>query len=573
MYILEKIKLDIIKQINKALGKELVQASDLVYPPSWSDFGDISFNCFFLMKKFSKPADKIAENIVSKIVISSIIIKIEAAGPWVNFILDKEKLAEDVLKEIGKQKDGYGENNELKGKNIMVEFAHPNPFKSFHIGHLRNIFLGESIVRILETEGAKVIRTNYQGDVGMHIAKCLWAFQKVAKSKYPKTADKKVALLGKCYSKGAAAYEKNKKAQAEIVEINKKIYSCEDKKINQLWELGKKWSLEKFHEIYSRVYTTFDKEYMESEVIDDGLKYVAKALEKGILKKSQGAVVFDGKKYGFDTRVFLNSEGLPTYEGKELGLAYREFKDFGKIDLCMHVVAVEQKSFFKVTFKVEELLNKRIFKGKQYHHAYEFVGLKKGKMSSRKGEVVLGDDILNEANEKILKIVKSRKEIKNKKDVAEIVGIGAAKYGFLKISPFKYLAFDIEESVSFSGDSGPYLQYTYARIQSIVRKSKIKNQKSKILYSKLIENKEHGLVLKLAKYPGVVLKAGKNYDPSEIAKYLFELAKEFNDYYHSVPVLKAEKEVRQARLALITAVSQVIKNGLDLLGIKTVDEM
>ena len=249
MYAIEKIKLDIAKNINQAL-KKIVQASDLVYPPSWSDFGDISFNCFFLMKKFSKPANKIAENIVSEIVTDNIIIKIEAAGPWVNFILDKGKLTKDVLKEIGKLKNKYGENKKLKSKKIMVEFAHPNPFKSFHIGHLRNILLGESIVRLLEAAGAKIIRTNYQGDAGLHIAKCLWAFQKVAKSEYPTTADEKVALLGKCYSKGAVAYEKNKPAQAEIAEINKKIYSREDKKINQLWELGKKWSLEKFHEIY-----------------------------------------------------------------------------------------------------------------------------------------------------------------------------------------------------------------------------------------------------------------------------------------------------------------------------------
>jgi len=573
MYSLEKIKNEIVKKINKALGKKLVQASDLVYPPSWSDFGDISFNCFFLMKKFSKPADKIAENIVNKIVSDNIIVKIKAAGPWVNFILNKEYLAEEILGEIGKLKNEYGGSEELKGKKIMVEFAHPNPFKSFHIGHLRNIFLGESIVRLLEARGAKVIRTNYQGDVGMHIAKCLWAFQKVKPSDYPKTADKKAAWLGKCYSQGAKAFEAKDKAKKEITEINKKIYTREDKKITKLWELGKSWSLEKFQEIYCRVDTTFDREYMESEVMADGLKYTAKALKKGILKKSQGAVVFDGKKYGLDTRVFLNSAGIPTYEGKELGLAYREFEDFGKIDLNIHVVAVEQKSFFEVTFKVEELLNEKMFKNKQYHHAYEFVGLKKGKMSSRKGEVILGNDILNEANKKISEIIKDKKEIKNKKELAEIVGVGAVKYGFLKISPFRYLAFDIEESVNFFGDSGPYLQYSYARIQSILRKSEVRSKKLESNYKNLKDEKEYRLILELAKYPEAVERAGKNYDPSEIAKYLFELAQEFNDYYHSVPVLKAEKEIRNARLSLITAVSQVLKNGLDLLGIKVVSEM
>ncbi len=572
MYTLGKIKNEIVKKVNKALGKEKIQASDLVYPPDF-EMGDLSLPVFELSKKLKAKPNEIVEKLVGKIKIDKFISKVKAIGPYLNFTINKEYLTREILGEIGKLKNKYGGSRELKGKKIMVEFAHPNPFKSFHIGHLRNILLGESIVRILEAHGAKIIRTNYQGDVGMHIAKCLWAFQKVKPSAYPKTADKKAALLGKCYSQGAKAFEAKAKAKKEIIEINKKIYTREDKKIIKLWELGKRWSLEKFYEIYQRVDTVFDREYMESEVMADGVKYVKQALKKEILKKSDGAVVFVGKKYGLDTRVFLNSAGLPTYEGKELGLAHKEFTDFGKIDFNIHIVAIEQKSFFKVTFKVEELLNEKMFKSKQYHHAYEFVGLKKGKMSSRKGEVVLGNNILNEANERIAKIIKDRKEIKNKQELAEIVGVGAVKYGFLKISPFKYLAFDIEASVNFSGDSGPYLQYTYARIQSIMRKSQISNLKLQITNYKLEHEKEYQLVLKLAKYPEVVLKAGENYDPSEIAKYLFELAQEFNDYYHSLPVLKAEKEVREARLALITAVSQVLKNGLDLLGIKAVDMM
>ncbi|MFH1522713.1 MAG: arginine--tRNA ligase [Patescibacteria group bacterium] len=574
MYTLEKIKNDIVKKINKALGDDLVQASDLVYPPAYtkassgkakSGMGDLSLPCFKIAKKLKKKPNELAMELEKKIG------EAKAIGPYLNLTLNKKRLAKGVLGEAEKLKDGYGENKNLKGKKIMVEFAHPNPFKSFHIGHLRNILLGESIVRLLEASGAKVIRTNYQGDVGMHIAKCLWAFAKVKKSSYPKITDEKVALLGKCYKKGAAAFEDSKKIEKEITGINKKIYTGVDKNINKLWELGKKWSLEKFQEIYTRVYTTFDKEYMESEVMEDGMKQVEIAFKKGILKKSKGAIVFDGGQYGLDTRVFLNSKGLPTYEGKELGLAFREFEDFGKIDLCIHNVAVEQISFFKVTFKVEELLNKIKFAGKQYHNAYEFVGLKKGKMSSRKGEVILGNDILNEANNRILRKIKNRKEVKNKKEVAEVVGVGAIKYGFLKISPFKYLAFDMEESVNFSGDSGPYLQYTYARIRSIIRKSGAKA--TKWLPSHLVGDKENEIIMKLAKYPEVVEKAGTIYDPSEIAKYLFELAQLFNDYYHSVPVLKAEKDVRQARLELIRSVSQVLKNGLELLGIKVVESM
>jgi arginyl-tRNA synthetase len=572
MYALDKIKQHIIELINKRFDKENVELTDLSYPPD-SGFGDISLPCFKLGQEFKKSPGQTAEELLKEIKPDEIISGLRTAGPYLNFFINKNYLIKNTVEDVLRLKDKYGSSKELEGKRIMIEFAHPNPFKSFHIGHLRNIILGESLVRIFESQGAELIRTNYQGDVGMHIAKCLWSFRDVDPSEYPKTADEKVALLGKCYAQGARAFEEDAVAQALIKRINKVIYTGEDKEIKKLWELGKKWSLEKFHEIYERVYTRFDREYMESEVMDDGVKYVNEAIEKGILEESDGAIIFDGSPFKLDTRVFLSSEGLPTYEGKELGLAFREFNDFGKIDLCIHNVAVEQISFFKVTFKVQELLNPELFKGKQYHNAYEFVGLKKGKMSSRKGEVVLGNDILNQAVEIIKNTIDEKSKLKNAEEVAEKVGVGAVKYAFLKISPFKYLAFDMDECVSFEGDSGPYIQYTFVRTQSILRKLEIKDFQLEFDPEKLSEEKEKNLVLKLAKYPDIIKIARQNYDPSEVVKYLFELAKMFNDYYHSVPVIGAEKEVLSARIALIQSVGCVVKNGLDILGIKTVEKM
>ena len=595
MYVWEKIKSEIIAKINNVLGKDLATAEDLIIPPK-AEMGDLGIALFALAKKTgthpgsrgaSHPSQEgnlqsISEMILNGIKFNEAIIGAKAAGPYLNFFLDQKNLIKNVIGEIAKEKNRYGENKFLRGKKIMVEFAHPNPFKSFHIGHLRNIFLGESIVRLLEAQGAKVIRTNYQGDVGMHIAKCLWSFQKIEPQNYPAATDEKVALLGKCYAEGAQAFENNPEAQAEIKEINKKIYSGDDQKIKALWELGKKWSLEKFQEIYARVYSRFDREYMESEMIAACLKYIAQAKAKGILEESEGAVVFKGEKYGLETRVFLNSDGLPTYEGKELALAYREFSDFGKLDLCVHNVGVEQKSFFAATFKVEELLDEKKFKNKQYHNAYELVGLQKGKMSSRLGNVVLGNDILNEANVEIKKII-SAKDNSLSEDKIEKIAVAAVKFAFLKISAFKYLAFDLAESVNFSGNSGPYLLYTFARIQSIFRKkSPLKRGVASFasrgvlngIGEKLSEEKEIALIKKLAVYPEIVELAGKIYDPAELAKYLFELTKLFNDYYHAVPILQAaDEETKNARLALLNSVAQVIKNGLGLLGIETVEEM
>jgi len=577
MRTLEEVKQKITNQINKILGINFLTPSDLKsIPASTGISGDFGIQLISIAKRTGKNPKDILE-LIEKNWQNLDEVNIASAGQgeshnFLNFEFTKNFLF-NTLENIQNNQAKYGQGKNLEGKKIMVEFAHPNPFKSFHIGHLRNIFLGESIVRLLESQGAQVIRTNYQGDVGMHIAKCLWSFQKINPNDYPAATDQKVALLGKCYAEGSQAFETNPEVQAEIKEINKEIYSGADPKINELWNLGKKWSLEKFHEIYSRVYSHFDREYMESEVIKDCLEYVAQAKVKGILEESEGAVVFKGEKYGLETRVFLNSAGLPTYEGKELGLAYREFNDFGEIDFCVHNVAVEQKSFFAATFKVEELLDEQKFKGKQYHNAYEFVGLAKGKMSSRLGNVVLGDDILNEAKETIKQIIAEKNNSLSEEKI-EIIAVAAVKYSFLKISAFKYLSFDLEESVNFSGNSGPYILYTFARINSIFKKDAgQKSPEGKINFEKLIEPEEFSLITKLAAYPEVVATTAKLYDPAEIAKYLFDLTKLFNDYYHKIPILQVESETKYARLELLNSVAQVIKNGLGLLGIETVDEM
>ncbi len=557
-------------------------------------YGDLSTNVAMqIVKKVNEKAEvkmsplKIAEKIkdaVSKKLAegdSNIAADVTVVAPgFINFKLD-ESVFSGVLEEVLEKGDKFGAGEELKGKKIMVEFAHPNPFKSFHIGHLRNIILGESLVRLIESQGAEVIRVNYQGDVGMHIAKCIWAFRAISPDLYPVTADEKVKLLGESYTKGAAAYEESELAKLEIREINKKIYSREDEEINKLWKIGRRWSLEKFHEIYKRVDSTFHREYMETEVMELGVKKVAEAKEKGVLKESEGAIIFDGKGYGLDTRVFLNREGLPTYEGKELGLAFMEFTDFGEIDLCIHNVAVEQISFFKVTFKVQELLNPGLFKGKQYHNAYEFVGLKSGKMSSRRGNVVLGNDILNEARDKI------KKERVVSEEIAEKVGLAAVKYSFLRVSPKTYLAFSMEESLNFEGDSGPYILYTYARAMSVINKKAAsswqqsegskkqvdgKNSKLEIRIEKAHEELE--VLKKISEFPEVVKKAATDYAPNYVCAYVYELCQKFNHFYNSISILNGEDDnTKYFRVALTRATAQVIKNALRLLGINTVEKM
>lgn len=567
MNFLFQLKQAIALEINTAIGKNIVSSEDLVSPPE-KKMGDLTLVCFNLSKDLGKAPQEIAQDI-EKNINKNEKFTLEVTGPYVNFFISSDVLSLELKKLL--ENPEYFSSKVLKGKKIMVEFAHPNPFKSFHIGHLRNIILGESLVRLLEFQGAKVIRTNYQGDVGMHIAKCLWAFRRIPEIEYPEDINKRIELLSKCYVDGAKSFEENLKIKEEIKDINKEIYERKDAKIKKLWKTGKKWSLDKFDEIYKRVYTHFDKQYMESEVIKDAFKYVKKAQKKGILEESEGAVIFPGDKYGLETRVFLNSQGLPTYDGKELGLAYKEFSDFGKLDLCIHNVSIEQISFFKVNFKVQELLDPKKFKDKQYHNAYEFVGLKKGKMSSRLGNVVLAEDILNEAKVKIENIVKEKKETKKEdSDFLEKLAIGAIKFSFLKVSPFKYLAFDLEESVNFSGDSGPYFNYTYSRINSILNKAEKIDETAEIT---LKEDLEKQLVVKLIKLPEVIQKSSQTYNPSLLLKEILDICQIFNDFYHKFSVLDTSEEIKNSRLILLKAVKKSLEQGAWLLGIKLTEKM
>lgn len=572
---MELVLTQLLKQVIDTEYHEKIQ---VMYPVRF-EYGDFSSNIALqLAKVYKKSPMEVAGDLRDKLLTLSHkdIDRIEVVNPgYINFYFSTD-VYERELKRISKEKDKYGSNIQYKGKRIMVEYGHPNPFKVMHIGHLRNFCIGESLTRLFEQAGAFVIRTNYQGDVGMHVAKTVWAILRKVKSEKAKvkeieelSIDERVAFLGKAYAEGAKAFEEDDKAKHEIQDINGAIYNKTDAQVLEIWRAGVRWSLEKFHQIYSRLDTHFDREYMESETIDKAFMKVNEGLKKEILTKSKGAVIFDGTPYGLDTRVFLNSQGFLTYEGKELGLAYMEFSDFGHVDKCIHNVAVEQVSFFAVTFKVEELLDGSLFKGKQYHNAYEFVGLKKGKMSSRKGKIVTAESILNEAQEKIRTIVGDNKMSLTEKDI-DTIAVGAVKYSYLKMSPFKYLAFDLNESLSFSGDSGPYVQYSHARAKSVLRKFNSKSGEPKVQNetSFALNKQELALVRQLMRYPETVIRATREYSPHYIATYLNDCAQLFNTFYNTCPIRGSKM-----RLDITEATAQVIKNGLYLLGIETVDRM
>ena len=340
----------------------------------------------------------------------------------------------------------------------------------------------------------------------------------------------------------------------------------------KLWRKTRTWSIDGLAKIYKELGVKFDRIFYESDVIEKGLDMVAKLDKKGVLVKSQGAIIADLNKYNLGVLVFIRSDGTALYPVADLPLAEEKFKKY-KINKSIYVVDVRQSLYFKQLFKLLELLG---YKKEMKHLGYEFVKLPEGMMSSRSGLVITYEDLREQVIKKAVSETKKRHKNWSEKEVAEVVRKlvnGAMKFEMLKVGADKIITFDIEQALRFDGFTAAYLQYTCARINSINKKAKKQKNKKTIDYNNLSESKESRLIMKLAQYPETVELAGKNCAPNELAKYLFELAQEFNDYYHSVPVLKAKTAVRQARLALISAVRQTLENGLKLLGIEVMEEM
>ena len=445
-----------------------------------------------------------------------------------------------------------------KGKTVVVEYTDPNPFKEFHIGHLYSNSVGEAISRLLESQGARVFRLCYQGDVGVHVAKAIFGMMKL-KSQMPDENDglsEKAKFLGKAYAEGDKAYE-SESSKKEIDELNKKIYE-KDKEVLPLYEKGKKWSLQYFNYLYKKLGTKFDKLYFESEAGEQGLKIVKQNTPK-VFKEDQGAIIFKGEDYRLHTRVFVNSQDLPTYEAKELGLAPLKYKDF-PYDLSIIITGNEINEYFKVLLKALSLI-KPDLASKTVHISHGMVRLTSGKMSSRTGDVVTAEQVLNDIESKL----KEKFDVSSKN--LEAISVGSAKYALLKSGVGKDIVFSIEESISINGNSGPYIQYTYARTQSVLAKSKIKNKISNLKFNlDNLEKEERELLRKLAYFEDYAEMASKNYSPNTICTYLFELASSFNLFYEKHKIIGSKDQ--EFRLALTLGTGKILKKGLHLLGIE-----
>jgi arginyl-tRNA synthetase len=558
----------------KALG---LSASAIVLEhPADESHGDYATNIALALAKEAKTnprelAGKIANEISKQKI--EFVDKVEVAGPgFINFHVSPQIFVRE-MESILKRKDLYGNSNEWRGRKVLVEYTDPNPFKEFHIGHLMSNAIGESLSRLVASHGAKVRRMCYQGDVGLHVAKTLWAVQKNIDSMPAKRAplSERTGFLGACYVEGSNAYEDDPKAKEEIEALNKSIFEGKDRKLMKLYKLGRKWSLAHFEEIYKKLGTKFDYYILESEVVHDGMALVEEHLEKGVFEKSDGAIVFKGEKHDprLHTRVFINSQGLPTYETKELGLNTKKWKKM-RPDESVIITANEQNDYFKVVLKALEIIEPEAAKATK-HVSHGMLRFAEGKMSSRKGNVITGESLIADVENMVHEKLAGREiEEKKKAEIASIIAIAAIKYSILKQVTSSDIVYDFDKSISFEGDSGPYILYTAVRAQSVLDKAKKEGVKLKVPKEAAHVN---SLERKLARFPEVVARSADEKAPHYVATYLIELSSMFNAWYANVPIVKTDDPESPYRVALTSAARIVLVNGLHILGIEVPERM
>lgn len=529
----EKLK-EAIKQACNELFDAAVEP-ELTRPDE--KFGDYSSNAALQLGQDPRQA---AEKLAGAIEKVKGVKSAEVAGPgFINIRLTDEALLEASISAADLPKP-------LAGQEILVEFGDPNPFKEMHIGHAYSYIVGDAISAILEASGAKVHRLSYHGDVGLQVAKAIWGM----KQGKIDLNDPSYFEMGGYYAKGAQAYEKDEKAKAEIDEINRHIYAKDDAEVNKLYEWGREKSFGYFKQILKDLGAKNDRQFYESESAEAGTKLVEQNIGK-VFEKSEGAIVYKGEKAGLHTRVFITSKGLPTYETKDLGLAELKKAAYPRANRSIVITAHEQSDYFKVMLAALAEIDKPLADGTT-HLYHGFVSLSTGKMSSRTGDVYGAVDLISDVDQAV------EKTFGKKSDTTRNAAI---KYGFLKHRLGSDIVYDVTESVSLEGNSGPYLQYAHARACSILAKA----GDAAAAAGANLDDSERSLARKLSEYPEVFAKASAELLPSHICTYLYELAQSFNRFYEANRVIDDEREA--LRLKLVEVYTGVLKQGLGLLNI------
>lgn len=565
-YALGRIKAQIIDLVGQAIGQEFDHHKvEITVPPS-SELGDLAVPCFYFSKLLRRSPNQIAAELQRSIHSAGIIERLDAAGPYLNVTLNQGVLGADVVGEVLRLKARYGRGQ--TGGTAMIEYSCPNTHKEFHVGHIRNNVLGASLVNIYAANGITVIPVNYIGDIGAHVAKCLWGLEKFHTA--DQVPDQKGKYLGTIYSEAVAAIDGHPEFKAEADEVLQKLEHG-DKHWTALWKKTRAWSLAEFDQIYKLLGITFKRTFYESEVEKPGKKLVEQMLADGLAKVSDGAVVVDLEKYDLKHFLVLKSDGSSLYATKDLALAKLKFDTY-KVDRSLHVIDTRQSFYLQQLFKTLELIGLTL---PMTHVPYEMVTLKDGAMSSRSGNVVAFEDFYDQVVARAQHETVARHADWSPEQVATVaraIALSAIKFNMLKVGTTSIIVFDIEEALSFDGYSGPYVLYTVTRITSLLAKAGW-SRPGRVDYSVLTTALEKELLLTLGSYPEIIATALERNDPSVIAKYVFEISQLYATLYQTLPVLTSDEAIRKARLALAAATRQVLVNGLALLGIEPLDQM
>lgn len=582
--------LKIVQELGAAIDTVIVQE------PIDYTHGDLTSNIAMqIAKELGLAPRDLAHMIVDKYPSDENIERIDIAGPgFLNFVFSKKYLLGTVM-EISEKGDEYFNLNKVSGKTYMIEYTDPNPFKIFHIGHLYTNMVGESFSRLQEALGAKVYRAIYQGDVGLHVAKTMYGLKLLLErdgipfsSLEQKDLIQKVEYLGEAYMLGFNRYDdmKDEVAIQEIRDINSYIFSLyigsigkskifedfESIGIGEWYAKGKEWCMEYFEQIYRRTGTKFEKYYLESEMSNEGLKIVLDNTApngRGIFVNDSGSIIYKGdESKGLHTRVFVNGEGLPTYEAKELALAFKKFEDL-KLDESVIITADEQRGYFEVVLDALSQLEPGIARSTKHisHGMVKLPGAEK--MSSRKGKIISGEWLLDETRNRVSALMKTNgKWSDNEIDqVSDSIALAAIKYAFLRVAVGKDIIFDFDKSISFEGDTGPYLLYVYTRCFSVLEGQSV----GSLSHTPPIDASTERLMRTVVRYKDALLVSASEYSPSVLCSYLFDLGQSFNSFYQNVRILDSEE--KEFLLILVDAVAKCMKHGLNILGINVVSKM
>lgn len=545
-------------------------------PPD-DKFGHLAFACFPLARIAKKAPPMIAQALAEKWGKSDGFEKIIATGPYLNFFFSAQYLYENLISKCV-DGTGYGKNDSGKGKQVMLEYSSPNTNKPLHLGHGRNNLLGITLSKLLEKSGYDVVKANLVNDRGIHICKSMYAYQTFGNGETPETDHVKGdKLVGNYY----VTYANEEKKNPEILEDVQQMlrdWEAGDLAVRELWERMNSWVLSGFKETYNRMGVAFDKFYYESETYKGGRELILDAFEKGICgKEENGAISIDLEKEKLGKKILLRGDGTSMYITQDINTTVTKFSDFN-LDGCLFVVGNEQDNHFRILFKVLEKFGYD-WAERCEHISYGMINLPEGKMKSREGTVVDLDNLMDEMKAMAREELEGRysaDQLKENFDVemtAEAIGQAAIKYYILKATAQKDITFNPKDSLSFDGATGPYLQYTHARISSIFRKGNL-DENFQIPSDYDWSEEESKLLVALSRYPDILATSATDRNPAALCSFVYELCRHFNKFYYEHKILKAEmSSQKETRLHLTRAVKTILKDSLEILGIEALERM